>query len=61
MIYRVDMRKNMAGINNNIPDMMARTASACIPGFFMSLTHIVLHRITLLIGLVVILPVLAGF
>ena len=61
MINRVVRRENMTGITKNMPDMMSYTVSARIPGFFVSLCYTALHRITLLIGLVVILPVLADF
>jgi hypothetical protein len=51
----------MRGIPENMPDMMSGTAWYRFPGYFVFLCNTTLHRITLLIGLVVILPELADF
>jgi hypothetical protein len=61
MENRVVRYEYIMRIPASMPDMMSDTEMYRFPGYFVSLCNTTLHRITLLIGLVVILPVLADF
>jgi hypothetical protein len=61
MINRIAMRENMISMSSDIPYASAGSVFSRIPSSFISVAHTALHRITLLIGLVVILLVSAGF
>jgi hypothetical protein len=61
MMNRRSMRENIMGNDYSTPEILSGTVYSRISGSFMSAAHTALHRITLLIGLVVILLVAAGF
>jgi hypothetical protein len=61
MKNRVGFDNKSAGMESRMPEMVSRTVSPSVPGFFKASALAALHIITLLIGLVVILLVAAGF